>query len=173
MTNLYRNSLLYSNSAAEVRKSKKVREFIHSVHASRCLRRGDLVLILVPEDLEVLQTVDASLHGRMAYIMDECSPEKDEVQLCLRPSKKTRKTIKSQSRKSNSPTRPCCDPSCENEYEAMSQWMYEQYTNTMQQQNAGDFSKDEQSIVTVPKFCLHLEECVLRKRLQDMASVGS
>lgn len=173
MTNLYRNSPLSSNSGAEPHKTKKIRKFIHSTHASRCLRRGDLVLILIPEDLEVLQTVDASLHGRMAYIMEECSPEKDEVQLCLRPLKKTRKTSKSQSRKSNSPTRPCCDPSCENEYEVMSQWMYEQYTNAIQQQNASDLSKEEQSIVTVPKFCLHLEECVLRKRLQAMAAMGS
>ena len=106
--------------------------FIHSIRTPFYLRKDDLVLIIVPEELEILQNVDSMLHGRLAYIT-HVDAHSDEVEVRLKPK-----------------------PQKES-----SQWMW--YVNP--QINDKENNNNNQAQVTfVPKFCLCLQESVLKER---------
>ena len=67
-------------------KERIVRHFTTSAHTSEHLRKGDLVVIAIPEEMELLQQIDARLHGRVATIVD-VNEQSDEVVVELRPRK--------------------------------------------------------------------------------------
>lgn len=64
------------------------RRFIHDSQTCEHLHRNDLVLVIVPEEMEILCTVPACAHGQLGHIMD-ISDNCEDVKVALRhkPSK--------------------------------------------------------------------------------------
>ncbi|EFC45511.1 predicted protein [Naegleria gruberi] len=68
-----------SSSTTDDKDNKQRIEFVHHKLTSLLLRLNDLVLIIVPEEFEILQTLDPMLHGKVGTIVglghfdeDEC-----------------------------------------------------------------------------------------------------
>ncbi len=90
------------------RTKKVIRNFLPHSHTSHYLQPGDLVLINVPEDLQLLQEVDPCLNGRLAFVQSDNEQEREQcdMQLCdhvlikLKPLPKPTTTAKSKTTKS-------------------------------------------------------------------------
>lgn len=74
-----------SEYSTYARKKHTTREFIQSSSGWRYLQVGDIVLLAIPEEMELLQQVDSSLNGRVGVIT---RIENDDVEIQLRPRKR-------------------------------------------------------------------------------------
>jgi hypothetical protein len=70
------------------KREVKTLQFIQSSLTSSVLREGDLVLLVIPEELELLQEVDASINGRTGYIINMFG---DDVEVRLKRKKNNKK----------------------------------------------------------------------------------
>jgi hypothetical protein len=105
------------------------RIFLHSPQTPDHLEKGDLVLIVVPEEMQIHGLVDPQLHCRVGWIVG--SGEDDgEVKVELKRSKRRHRDLE----------------------------LFLCIGSTRKDHNAKD-------LVSVPKFCLCLEERILNDRI--------
>lgn len=214
------------------RTKKVIRNFLPHSHTSHYLQPGDLVLINVPEDLQLLQEVDPCLNGRLAFVQssNEQEQEQHNMQLCdhvlikLKPLPKQTKSTTSSTTTSIESTktwrgkrttltkttkrRVSGEKSSDGDDEywsddfpvtSLDNWMYDQYMKIQQQQKQqraqtskkqvpqvavdmdqrsfsttlgnidgaedGENDHEEDCCLFVPKFCLCLEEHILKQRM--------
>jgi len=93
-------------------KSAVIRSFVTETHSSSYIKKGDLVLIILPEELEIHGVVDPMMSGRMGYVVSETN----SMDVLIRLKKKR---------------------------------------------------GEHEEFVTIPKFCLFLEETVLHGRKNE------
>src|SRR4051812_22629828 len=112
------------NAKFRTKKQMTTRRFRIDTQTHQHLHKNDLVLVLVPEDMEILCSVPACAHGHMGHIISDVNDENEEVQVALRETKLTKRTDSFRS-----------------------------------------VERCKGEIVSIPKFCLCLEESVLASRL--------
>ncbi|KAF0978258.1 hypothetical protein FDP41_002773 [Naegleria fowleri] len=140
--NLQTTTTTSTTSTTTNEDNKQRIEFVHHKLNKHLLQQDDLVLIIVPEEFEILQVIDPMLHGKVGHIASLSNEDDDEtVQVSLG---------------SNSLRRPTTN----GDHHGM-------MTFSSSSSLSGTRSTP---IVTVPKFCVCLKADVFNERKEKFMS---